>query len=1003
MIDRWEVGTVEVTLFQHLSENFVAPEIDQFWNLVADSQLLGDEQYRAVRDGCQAPDSTSAADGLLEKKLISDLQREVLLAGHAGPFFYGRYVVMSRLKLSSDPAGFHSFVAADRKTGYRVRLQFFDGQLPGALKAWAEIEQQACVESDKLTPGTLRSSSLEIYQAIALPDTRFVVRELPRGKTLATAVPLKSRLGAEQAAEIMTQVAAVFSNSANNLETQNGHMKDAPRLRMPVDPESLMNRLWLTPGKAVRFDRMLLNDSTSTDEATSTDDKQRQAFLLGALLLRLVGGRQLRWKWNQKSRWFKFDMQQRDALIAKLEDQPELVALLQGALCGTADAAISVEEFTKRIGRISGLELTDVESSKPRSAFLHSLRTLALPLGKPLYAGVAFDAEPIPEIDTTVAVTQMLDSFSNGQHVADDGRVQAAREAAVKRHQNRWMMPAGIAGGLLAAGLCLIGWAFWADGNSVRIVRQKLPVEKSIEQLENEMPQLTSAEPTAIDYTLVSYVQTLVEDGEATLWESPTTGLAIDFSWLPIGTEILFHLRGKEMLEQPGGERLLTSLGPDFAKMKATFEQQTGLAIAEMETLTVALVPDENRGYKSFFQVAVSDKTQEQLVAAWGQPDEVTLPGNRKLFAAADSAWCFVNLPEQQQPMAGEQTAESIDLGQQSLRFVMGEPRVVQQVVQDGGAVVLADALERLVRKTDRQRHFTLLTLSGALVNENAKGMWGQWSDQLLPPLRLALPDEVRAFSVSLHIDDGEYVEFNIDHSAGISAGDLAGKLQQSMRQTLTKVENFSQSLAKTEYWQQLQERFGLMLQDVTTALRWDTEFDQLIGNAWLAPNATQNLLSASELTMTFSESVEAFEQKSIPSSIEELLAMKRSLNVANPPDLNVLLSEVRAEIVDDFPELGFPFKIKLMGGDLQKEGITQNQRPGPLAIVEQPLSAILTQIMTSANPDKTISGPADPNCKLVWVVAQDPDEMANKAVLITTRAAAKEKGYSLPGVFVEK
>jgi len=58
---------------------------------------------------------------------------------------------------------------------------------------------------------------------------------------------------------------------------------------------------------------------------------------------------------------------------------------------------------------------------------------------------------------------------------------------------------------------------------------------------------------------------------------------------------------------------------------------------------------------------------------------------------------------------------------------------------------------------------------------------------------------------------------------------------------------------------------------------------------------------------------------------------------------------------------------------------------------------------MTSANPDKTISGPADPNCKLVWVVAQDPDDEANKAILITTRAAAEEKGYSLPGVFVEK
>jgi len=273
----------------------------------------------------------------------------------------------------------------------------------------------------------------------------------------------------------------------------------------------------------------------------------------------------------------------------------------------------------------------------------------------------------------------------------------------------------------------------------------------------------------------------------------------------------------------------------------------------------------------------------------------------------------------------------------------------------------------------------------------------------LVPALRLALPDEVRAFSVSLHVDGGEYVEFNVDHSADISSEDLAAELENSIGRTLSKAGQFSQSLAKTEYWTQLQSRFGSMLQELTTAVRWDTEFGELVGNAWLPPNAAQNLICASELTMTFSDSVAVAEEKQLPKSIEELLAITRSLNVANPPDLNVLLSEIQAEVIDDYPGLGFSFRIKLLGSDLQKEGITQNQRPSALKITDQPLSAILTQIMTSANPDKSISGPSDPNCKLVWVVAKDPDDEASKAILITTRAAAKEKGYSLPGVFVEK
>lgn len=958
----------------HLSENFVAPELDQFWNLVAESRLLGDEQYRAARDGCQESDSTLTADWLVEKKLISPLHRAVLLAGHAGPFLYGRYVVRSRLKLASDPEGFQSFTATDRKTGYPVRLQFFDGQLPGALETWTNIDGRARVEAEKLTPEAQRSRALEIYQAITLPETRFVVRELPLGKSLAAAVPIKSRLGAAQAAKIVTQVAAVFQSS---------DLRDEQRLQMPVDPETLMNRLWIAPGKIVRFDPLLHCDETLAEQ-TTTANRQRQAFLLGALLLRLASGRQLLWKWDPKSQWFKFDKKTRDALIAKLECQPELETLLRNSIGSNAEANIDVNEFALALGKISGVEVADLKSTDQRAAFLHSLGNLDLPLGEPLAEAAFLGDEPIPDIDTDVDLSTTLDSFSGDHQETDDARVLSARTAAVKRHQSRSMRPFAIAGGLLTAALCLGGWAFLAGGKSVPVVQLKpdVPIAKQ----EDATSEIAVEETPAFDYTTVSYVQTLVDDGEATLWESPTTGLAIDFSWLPAGTEILFHLRGKELLEQPGGQNLLKSLGPDFEKMRAAFERRAGLAIAEMHSLTVAMVPDESSGYKPFFQIAASGATREQLVAAWGQPDELQLPGGHKLFAGEDDAWCFIE-----------------NGSSDSLRFVFGEPRVVQQVVQDSGTVVLADPLDRLSRKTDRERHLTLLTLASALVNENAKSMWGQWSERLLPALRLALPDEMRAFSISLHVDRGEYIELHVDHSAGISSEDQAVELRQSIGETLSKVEQFSQSLARTEYWQQLQDRFGVMLKELNDAVRWDTEFDQLIGNAWLPPNAAQNLLSASELTMTFSDSSDVAEQKQLPNSIEELLAAKRSLNVTNPPDLNVLLTDIRAEIMDDYPGLGFSFRIKLMGGDLQKDGITQNQRPGPLAITDQPLSAILTQIMTSANPDKTISGPADPNCKLVWVIAQDPDDEANKAILITTRAAAAEKGYSLPGVFVEK
>ena len=256
--------------------------------------------------------------------------------------------------------------------------------------------------------------------------------------------------------------------------------------------------------------------------------------------------------------------------------------------------------------------------------------------------------------------------------------------------------------------------------------------------------------------------------------------------------------------------------------------------------------------------------------------------------------------------------------------------------------------------------------------------------------------------------DGAEYLELQVDHSADIAEEELMKKLKKSMSTVAVSASKWTDRLASIPYWDKLKIRFGKMLEVLDTQTRWGMEFEHVRGNAWLPAGAVKNLLAASELSLTFADSVAVAQTEvdpttKTPQTFEELLAAKRSLIVSNPPDLNVLLSDIRAEIIDDFPSLPFDFKIKLMGTDLRTEGITQNQRPGPLKIDQQPLSAILTSIMTSANPNKSITGPADFNCKLVWVLAKDPDDPANQAILITTRAAAKEKGYSLPAPFVEK
>ena len=111
-------------------------------------------------------------------------------------------------------------------------------------------------------------------------------------------------------------------------------------------------------------------------------------------------------------------------------------------------------------------------------------------------------------------------------------------------------------------------------------------------------------------------------------------------------------------------------------------------------------------------------------------------------------------------------------------------------------------------------------------------------------------------------------------------------------------------------------------------------------------------------------------------------------------------MSQIEADVNDDHRDLPFQFRIRLLGSDLEQKGITKNQRPSALAIEQKPLSDILTTIMVAANPSQDITGPADPNCQLVWVIAEDPESAGEKAILITTRAAVEEKSYQLPAAF---
>lgn len=924
-----------------MQESSVTLDIDQFWSLISDSQLLNADQIDVVRAKWTGDDTVQIAETLVAEKVISPLHRDVLLAGHGGPFVFGRYLVVAKIAPPTQSDLLIPFAGRDLRTQHPVMLNFFKSTKSSAVNDWKRIEARV-----RKLAKCRHEHLLETFQTISLPDYRFVVTELPAGVRLSEKLPPRGRLKLAQAAPIVRQIARAA-------QSQIDAGIDVP---LPT-AEQLMESIWLgANGTAKLQPPWIKQQHTKSVEP---------AKALAALLLRMTGGA-----------WPKPDNVEQ--LIEKSAIAGDLKAFVQKAFVKAPEEPLDPKKLLTALKNIAPKipKPTPLPSLPAFRQMLSSSQLFTAPVMAPV--------QTVPTISANVQTAALENS--------DDPRIVAARKAADARRNARWKMPVAIATTLLS--LLAIGgiWALTANQKVItRVVenadsRSGSSVDFSATPANDDRNNLPDTEVITPDFSNVAYVQEILDDDSTRLWESPTTGKPIDFRYVPSTTEILLQVRPYDLAKSDEGQRLLRTVSTTFEQPLKTLRDSVGIPLNQMQTLTVALYPGNSGSYQIIYRVtAINDLSIDNLKMAWGKPDEIRTKDGNQIYATEERAYLII-------------ASDSPN----AISFVSGEPKPVQKLAMRDGKSILARPLQRLVNRTDRERHVNFLTSPKALTDRFGRKLWGDLSSTIVARLRVFFPDEMDAFSVHLHVDDGDYIELHVDHSPDTTAKQFRQELESKINGAVNDFGDFAAALPKLGYWNNVRQRIPMMTKRFSRALRWDVEFGNVIANAWLPPDAAQNLIAASELTLAFANTVsptQIADTKQTPQTMEELLASKRSLNIANPPDLNILLSNLAADINDDFPNMPFRFKITLLGNDLQKEGITQNQRPGPLAFDDMELAEILTSIMVSANPDKDILGPADPNCKLVWVVV-DNRGTNNKMVAVTTRAASTVRGEKLPAAF---
>ena len=601
-------------------------DINQFWNLFSESQLVNASQVQALFTEFASAEpkekhAQSLAKWLVQKKAISNYHAKILASGHSGPFRYGNYTV---LELIESGALKDHFVAHHSKTAHPVLLQFMPGTESGHLDRWRQIETFA----EKLAQ-IQHPNVLETYEAVVLKSHRLVVGQLPTGKTFAEKIPQKTRVPWQKACVFAAQI-------ANGLEQL--HATDTiyqSLCNKPLAPDSI----YLEKSGLVQIHIDLCSKPKSDSEFMATYQAPEvdtgksigplipaaDIYSLGATLYRLISGRDL--------------AKGKTPNLSKFELPAELDSLIEKMIDNDPKERPSGTDTSNLLGLLSGkaseLKSLKLPALKTREAYRNSVRQF-LPGTESIEVGV------VPEVGESQDASQAVSVSERSE--ARQAKIAAAAAAALNRKKGRWKIPAVIAASLFAMAGAIALFALRAN-NTVVAISEDEPKSKTEQSVDAD--PVSKADPNKAIAALPpnlrpTLIQNIVDDNQTSLWESPTNGAPSDFSYLPPNPKILFTFRLAQLDSSEEGQRILKSLGPQFDEQINRFKEQSGLDFENIEQVTISLHTNEAFEYEPYFVVETAQAIEiELLTGYWNRPTSRRLENQEEIFESSDGTLAY--------------------------------------------------------------------------------------------------------------------------------------------------------------------------------------------------------------------------------------------------------------------------------------------------------------------------------------------------------------------------
>jgi serine/threonine protein kinase len=580
------------------------------------------------------------------------------------------------------------------------------------------------------------------------------------------------------------------------------------------------------------------------------------------------------------------------------------------------------------------------------------------------------------------SVTPSAEQESGGR-----GPDSSATPLRKRRKRNKNRIP--ILAGMMVLPLLMLGLAvaLRGRGSQPRTVKNRptLGVVKNVPKV----PESRREIPTDDGPKLVNGYEVVASD--RLLWvppfsaDSPPPPLTL----LPPGPAAIVSIPIARVMENDDARPFMRAFRIELETLVAMAEKRAGVDRGQIARCSIALFPGKNGWPESALAVELKESVElKTLIDRWGVFE--SRADGATLYAGEDSDGDAYFIAGGDKGKLAEGAA--VD------RFAVGALKRIREVAEsEGGSIPLVRSMQTLWDQTSSESDFVALVTPNFLFADGRQ-MLASTMPEFQAALKQWLIPNVAATTLSLSAKDSVfYAELRELPSGGATSASLLKSFRESVDQWPAWAESFLVESVQDPSWRTLAVRLPLMIRFVKQQTRSTVLGETVVASMYLPADGGAQVALATLLAMNTGRDGERVAQQPMekPLTVEEMLERPMSISF-----LQLSLQFAVDAVVDEFkqtlPEGSMMPNVRIVGGDLEKNGITQNQQIRGFERDGQPLRKILTELVLGANPDKTAVGPSDPKQSLVWVVHPAGKSPQDTEILITTRDAAAGQ-YELP------